>query len=81
MKSNSHIHKVEGIDKGERLELMALNADEFILTVIEPEAYGDERQAASMALTREQMWGLVGSALSALAETQDEHSEEVSDND
>lgn len=81
MKDDSQAHEVEGIDKGERLELMALNADEFILTVIEPEAYGDERQAASMALTREQMWGLVGSALSALAETQDEHSEEVSDND
>ena len=81
MKDDSQAHEVEGIDKGERLRLMALNADEFILTVIEPEAYGDERQAASMALTREQMWGLVGSALSALAETQDEHSEEVSDND
>ena len=81
MKDDSQAHEVEGIDKGERLELMALNADEFILTVIEPEAYGDERQAASMALTREQMWDLVGSALSALAETQDEHSEEVSDND
>ena len=81
MKDDSQAHEVEGIDKGERLELMALNADEFILTVIEPEAYGDERQAASMALTREHMWGLVGSALSALAETQDEHSEEVSDND
>ena len=81
MKDDSQAHEVEGIDKGERLALMALNADEFILTVIEPEAYGDERQAASMALTREQMWGLVGSALSALAETQDEHSEEVSDND
>ena len=81
MKDDSQAHEVEGIDKGERLELMALNADEFILTVIEPEAYGDERQAASMALTREQMWGLVGSALSVLAETQDEHSEEVSDND
>ena len=81
MKDDSQAHEVKGIDKGERLELMALNADEFILTVIEPEAYGDERQAASMALTSEQMWGLVGSALSALAETQDEHSEEVSDND
>ena len=81
MKDDSQAHEVEGIDKGERLELLALNADEFILTVIEPEAYGDERQAASMALTREQMRGLVRSALSALAETQDEHSEEVSDND
>ncbi len=55
MKNDSQAHEVEGIDKGERLELMALNADEFILTVLEPEAYGDERQAASIALSREQM--------------------------
>ena len=81
MKSDSRAHEIEGIDKGEHLVLMALNADELILTVVEPEAYGDERQAASMALTREQMWGLVGSALGILAETQDAHSEEVSDND
>ena len=81
MKSNSRIHKVDGIELGECLELMAHSDEEFVLTVIEPEYYGDSRQAASMALTREQMWGLVGSALSALAETQDEHSEEVSDND
>ena len=81
MISKSRIHEVEGIEQGEHLLLLSHNGEEFILTVVEPEAYGDERQAASMALTREQMWGLVGSALSALAETQDEHSEEVSDND
>ena len=81
MKSESRVHEIEGIDKGEHLVLMPLNANEFILTVVEPEAYGDERQAASMALTREQMWGLVGSALGVLAETQDAPSEEVSDND
>lgn len=80
MKSESRVHEIEGIDKGEHLVLMALNADEFILTVVEPESYGDERQAASMALTREQMWGLVGSALGALAETQDAPSEEVNHN-
>ena len=55
MKSESQVHEVGGIDKGERLKLMALNANEFILTVIEPEAYGDARQAASIALSREQM--------------------------
>ena len=80
MKSESRVHEVEGIDKGERLELMALNANQFILTVIEPEAYGDERQAASMALTREQLWGLAGSVLGVLAETQDDPSEEVNHN-
>ena len=55
MKDDNRVHEVEGIDKGERLAIMTLNADEFILTVIEPEAYGDERQAASIALSREQM--------------------------
>ena len=81
MKDDNRTHRVKGINKGEHLVLMPLNADEFILTVVEPEAYGDERQAASMALTREQLWGLVGSALGVLAETQDDPSEEVSHND
>ena len=55
MKRESRVYEVEGIDKGEHLVLMALNANEFILTVVEPECYGDERQAASIALSREQM--------------------------
>ena len=55
MKDDNRVHEVEGIGKGEGLTLMALNANEFILTVVEPEAYGDERQAASMTLNREQM--------------------------
>ena len=55
MKSESQVHEIAGIDKGEYLVLMALNANEFILTVVEPEAYGDERQAATIALSREQM--------------------------
>ena len=55
MKSESQVHEIAGIDKGDHLVLMALNANEFILTVVEPEAYGDERQAASIALSREQM--------------------------
>ena len=55
MKDDNRVHEVEGIDKGEGLTLMTLNANEFILTVVEPEAYGDERQAASIALSREQM--------------------------
>ena len=69
MKSDSRAQEVEGIDKGERLELMALNADEFILTVIEPEAYGDERQAASMALNRKQMRELASLAGTVLINT------------
>ena len=55
MKSNSRIHKIDGIELGECLELMAHSDEEFVLTVIEPEYYGDSRQAASMALSREQM--------------------------
>ena len=54
MKSNSRIHKIDGIELGECLELMAHSDEEFILTVIEPEYYGDSRQGASMALTRKQ---------------------------
>ena len=59
MKDDNRVHEVEGIDKGEGLTLMALTANEFILTIVEPEAYGDERQAASMALNRKQMGELV----------------------
>ena len=55
MKDDNRVHEVEGIDKGEGLTLMALNADEFILTVVEPRSYGHDRKAASMALNREQM--------------------------
>ena len=55
MKSNSRIHKIDGIELGECLELMAHSDEEFVLTVIEPEYYGDSRQAASMALSREKM--------------------------
>ena len=72
MKSNSRIHEVEGIEHGECLMLLALNTDAFILTVIEPEDYGDSRQAASMALTREQMTKLISASLVALYETGDQ---------
>lgn len=69
MKDDNRVHEVEGIDKGEGLTLMALNANEFILTVVEPEVYGDERQAASMALTREQLSELVSSAIDVFIDT------------
>lgn len=59
MKDDNQVYEVEGIDKGEGLMLTALSANEFILTVLEPEAYGDKRQAASMALNRVQMGDLV----------------------
>ena len=72
MKSDSRIHEVEGIEQGEHLLLLALNADEFILTVVEPEDYGDSRQTASMALTRGQMTTLVSSAFDALYEPGDQ---------
>ena len=73
MKSNSRIHEVDGIDKGEYLALMAFSADEFILTVVEPEEYGDDRQAAAMTLTRTQMHSLISSAIVVLSETMEEH--------
>ena len=69
MKSDSRIHKVEGIEQGEYLMLLALNAEEFILSVVEPEDYGDSRQSASMALTRAQLHELISSAATVLYET------------
>ena len=69
MKSNSRIHVVEGIEQGEYLMLLALTADEVILTVVEPEDYGDSRQAASMALTRAQLHDLISSAVEVHYET------------
>ena len=69
MKGDSLVYEVEGIDKGEHLVLMALNASEFILTVVEPEAYGDERQAASIALNREQMRELTSLTATVLINT------------
>ena len=75
MISKSRIHEVEGIEQGEYLLLLALNTDEFILTVVEPEAYGDERQAASMALTRAQLTALTTSAFTVLYEPVDQTSD------
>ena len=69
MKSNSRIHKIDGIELGECLELMAHSGEEFVLTVIEPEYYGDSRQAASMALSREQMRELASLTGSVLINT------------
>ena len=69
MKSNSRIHKIDGIELGECLELMAHSDEEFVLTVIEPEYYGDSRQAASMALSREQMRELASLTGSVLINT------------
>ena len=66
MKSDSRIHEVEGIEQGEYLVLLALNAEEFILTVVEPENCGDCRQTATMALTRTQLTKLISSSLIAL---------------
>ena len=76
MKDDNLVHEVEGIDKGECITLMALTADEFILTVVEPEAYGDERQAASMALNRKQMGELVFSIGMVLSDaTEGDHND------
>ena len=75
MISKSRIHEVEGIEQGEYLMLLALSDDEFILTVVEPEDYGDSRQDASMALTRTQLHQLISSTLIALYETGDQTSD------
>ena len=55
MKSDIRVNKVDGIEQGEFLELMARSDGEFILTVVEPDFYGERGQDASMALTRKQV--------------------------
>ena len=72
MKSKSPVYEVAGIDEGEHFTLMALSADEFTLTVVEPDSYGDERQAATMALNRYQMRKLVHSATWILSDAAEE---------
>ena len=74
MKSDSRIHKVDGIEQGEHL-LLSHNDKEFILAVVEPEDYGDSRQAAAMALTRAQLHELISSAATVLYETGDQTSD------
>ena len=71
MKSDSRIHKIDGIELGECLELMSHSDEEFVLTVIEPEYYGDSRQAASMALTRLQLHKLSSSINTVLFEAEE----------
>ena len=71
-KSKSVVYEVKGIDEGEHLTLMALSADEFTLTVVEPNSYGDDRKAASMALSRLQMRLLVHSATWILSDAAEE---------
>ena len=75
MKRESRVYEVEGIDKGEHLVLMALSTSEIILTVVEPESYGEQRQAASMALSREQLYGLVSSVNDDLFPPTEDHND------
>lgn len=72
MKSNGRIHEVEGVEQGEYLVLLAINTEEFVLTVVEPENCGDCRQAATMALTRTQLTKLISSSLIALYDAGDQ---------
>ena len=68
MKSNSRIHKVDGIEQGEYLELMAHSNGEFLLTVTEPDFYGERGQDASIALTRKQVKKVIKAMKEALNE-------------
>ena len=68
MKSNSRINKVDGIEQGEFLELMAHSDGEFLLTVTEPDFYGERGQDASMALTRKQVKKVIKAMKKALNE-------------
>lgn len=58
---------IHGVSEGESLTISSLvDADEFILTVMEPEDYGKTRQVASACFSRQQMITIVARITSAL---------------
>ena len=52
MKSNSRLHKVEGIERGEYLTLWTSGGETFIMAVVEPEYYGVHSAAVSLTRTQ-----------------------------
>lgn len=58
---------IHGVSEGETLTITSLmDADEFILTVMEPEDYGKTRQVASACFSRQQMIAIVARLTMAL---------------
>ena len=58
---------IHGVSEGETFTISSLvDADEFILTVMEPEDYGKTRQVASACFSRQQMITIVARLTMAL---------------
>ena len=58
---------INGVSEGETFTISSLvDADEFILTVMEPEDYGKTRQVASACFSRQQMITIVARLTAAL---------------
>ena len=58
---------IHGVSEGETFTISSLvDADEFILTVMEPEDYGKTRQVASACFSRQQMITIVARLTTAL---------------
>ena len=58
---------IHGVSEGETFTISSLvDADEFILTVMEPEDYGKTRQVASACFSRQQMITIVARLTAAL---------------
>ena len=58
---------IHGVSEGETFTISHLvDFDEFILTVMEPESYGKDRQVASACFSRQQMTTIMNSLTEAL---------------
>lgn len=58
---------IEGDSEGEALHISPrVDVDAFILTVVEPEDYGETRQVASAYFSRQQMTSIVARLTEAL---------------
>ena len=67
MKDEAQHHFIEGVSEGELFLISPTeDGDEFILTVLEPESYGEAQQAASACFSRQQMITIVARLTEAL---------------
>ena len=58
---------IDGFAKGESIHISPrVDADVFILTIVEPKSYGESRQVASACFSRQQMITIVARLTEAL---------------
>ena len=58
---------IKGVSEGESFTISQLvDGDEFILTIVEPDSYGEDRQVASACFSRQQMITIVARLTMAL---------------